>query len=150
MPSCSCTFDIDGVMAEREVLQAKIKRKEDRDRRKAAKAQAERLGLWVKGEIDYSNFYNSPCKLRVALESGDENLPVIQTSHGAHIPYKDGERCFRFAIARREKGWRRNGEQFEVGVYQLDAINEHGIVAGCHKIDWKEIERFAKQEGWAA
>lgn len=46
------------------------------------------------------------------------------------------------------KGWHRNGEQFAVGGYQLDAINEYGIVAGCHVIKWPECIRFATEQGW--
>ncbi len=121
--------------------------------KKRATDQAERLELWFKGEVSYGQFYDCPCKLRVKQghirneETGD--LPKdIQTSHGAAVPYDEGERCFRFAIARRKKGWKRNGEQFKVGVYALDAVNEHGVVAGCHRIGWDEIVRFAKQEGW--
>ena len=62
-------------------------------------------------------------------------------------------RAFRFAIECRERGWKRSEEAyttgpFTVGPYQLDAVNEQGVVAGCHRIAWDEIERFAKLEGW--
>lgn len=73
----------------------------------------------------------------------------VETSKGASFPLADAERAFRFVIARREKGWHRNGEQFQIGDYQLDAVNEHGVVAGCHRLGWAEIERFAKAQGWA-
>lgn len=74
---------------------------------------------------------------------------VVETSKGAAIPWDDAVRLFRFALARRKKGWRRNGETFAAGPYQLDAVNEHGIVAGCHRIGFDEMERLAKKEGVA-
>ncbi|HRT04087.1 MAG TPA: hypothetical protein P5204_00170 [Kiritimatiellia bacterium] len=74
---------------------------------------------------------------------------TVETSKGAVIPWDDAVRLFRFALARRKKGWRRNGETFAVGPYQLDAVNEHGIVAGCHRIGFDEMERLAKKEGVA-
>jgi hypothetical protein len=78
----------------------------------------------------------------------DERERVIETSKGAVVPYADARRAVRFAFAWREKGWHRNGEHCEVGNYELDSINEFGVIAGCHRIAWDEIERLAKQEGW--
>ena len=60
----------------------------------------------------------------------------------------DAKRALSFVLARRAKGWHRNGEQCPVGSYQLDAVNDQGVVAGCHRVDWTEIERFAKTQGW--
>lgn len=74
---------------------------------------------------------------------------TVETSKGAVIPWDDAVRLFRFALARRKKGWRRNGETFAVGPYQLDAVNKSGIVAGCHRIGFDEMERLAKKEGVA-
>lgn len=73
---------------------------------------------------------------------------VIETSHGARISLATGERAFKFIIARRAAGWHRNGEQFPLDNYQLDAITADGITAGCHEITWTEIELFAKSQGW--
>jgi len=106
---------------------------------KKSKTTEKRYWLTCKGYYFPSGV--SKCYLRTDGE-------VIQTSQGASIPYADGERCFRFAIARRKKGWRRNGEQYKVGSYSLYAVNEEGIICGCHRIQWPEILRFAQQEGW--
>ena len=72
------------------------------------------------------------------------------TSHGARVPIEAAERTYKFAVAKRAAGWHRNGEQHEIGMYNLDAVNEQGIVAGCHRISWDEIERFAATQGWSA
>lgn len=101
----------------------------------------EQIKKWIAGLSDHF-----PCSVyRVYLRRSTD---AVQTSRGVTIPLSDAERAFRFAIARRENGWHRNGETFPVGDYQLDAINETGIVAGCHRVSWDEIERLAKQEGW--
>ena len=86
------------------------------------------------------------------LPDGDgkcSGLDNVQTSKGAVIPWDDALKLFRFALARRKKGWRRNGETFAVGPYQLDAVNKSGIVAGCHRIGFDEMERLAKKGGVA-
>ena len=38
--------------------------------------------------------------------------------------------------------------QSDQNTIQLDAINSEGVVAGCHRVSWSEIERVAKLEGW--
>jgi hypothetical protein len=76
-----------------------------------------------------------------------EGLELV-TTKGARVPLADAERTFRFASALRSRGWHRNGENHTVGGYQLDAVNDAGIVAGCHRIAWPEIERFAKAMAW--
>jgi hypothetical protein len=70
----------------------------------------------------------------------------LVTSRGARVPMEAAERTYRFA--KKHPDWHRNGDTHAVGPYQLDAVNAQGIVAGCHRIAWDEIERFAKQEGW--
>lgn len=131
-------------------------------REKVRAEQARRNALtiedWKAGRTNRT-FHDLPVMLRVSEdEAGTEptdgephhKFKIIETSLGARIPYEDGERCFRFAIARRKKGWHRNGEQFQVGHYQLDKVTDIGITAGCHLILWDEVERFARQEGWIA
>jgi hypothetical protein len=85
--------------------------------------------------------YDSPVVLRAF---GGE----LETSKGARVPLTDAERTFRFISARRQGGWHRNGETHAVGHYQLDAVNEAGVVVGCHRVSWGEIEFFASAMGW--
>ena len=72
----------------------------------------------------------------------------VQTSWGARVPLDDARLLYRFAASRKENGWQSNGETFDVGGFRLDRVNEHGIVVGCHRIAWDEIDRFAAAEGW--
>lgn len=112
---------------------------------KAAKllaAMPEITAEWLAGtRHSLPGSLNLPIMLRV---SGDD----METSKGARVPLSDARRTYRFAQLCRAKGWHRNGEQHAIGAYQLDAVNENGVVAGCHRVSWAEIERFAASQGW--
>lgn len=111
----------------------------------ARRAEIDRATIedWLAGKVAHPK-HDWPTMLRL---KGDE----IETSRGAIIPAKAGLKAYIFASALRANGkeWKRNGDKFEVGSYQLDAVNDKGIIAGCHHIHWAEVERFAKLMGWA-
>lgn len=100
------------------------------------------LARWLKGD-DIELPHDSITYLRA---EGDE----LVTSRGARVPLADAKRTYLFAKRLQSKGWRKNGETHAIGSYQLDAVNEQGIVAGCHRISWAEVDRFAQAQGWAA
>lgn len=102
---------------------------------------AEEVAAWLAGSTEVRPSYHWPVMLRA------EGAELV-TTKGARVPLADAERTFRFASALRSRGWHRNGETHTVGGYQLDAVNDAGIVAGCHRIAWGEIERFAKAMAW--
>ena len=77
---------------------------------------------------------------------GDE----VVTSKGARVPLAHAERSFKFCLAMREKGWKRNGHTHHVGMYQIDEISSAEIVAGCHRIQWDTLIAFGKKMGWTA
>lgn len=93
--------------------------------------------------------------LPVMLRREGDGLPgesaEMVTSRGARVPLADAERAYRFAqaVRNRAEGWHKNGETCPVGMYQLDAVNASGIVAGCHRVSWEEVDRFAVSQGWA-
>lgn len=106
------------------------------------KENAEKLANWMAGDLGVRVPYEvSGVRLRAV---GD----LMETSKGATIPLSEAQRAFRFASLKRSAGWHRNGETFPVGDFHLDAINEQGVVAGCHRIAWDEITRFAKAQSW--
>jgi len=72
----------------------------------------------------------------------------VETTKGIRITELEAKLAFRFIAKHRAMGWKRNGEQFPIANYQLDSINEFGIVAGCHRITWDEINRFAMLMEW--
>jgi hypothetical protein len=73
---------------------------------------------------------------------------LVQTSRGVTVPYDHARRTWRIlkAVDRRKKI---RDPHIQVGHYSVDEINSDGVIIGCHHIDWPEIDRFAKQEGWA-
>lgn len=81
------------------------------------------------------------------IESGEE----IESSHGARFHTKSGKRAYQVLRALKASGktFQTNGEKILVAPYQVDSMDEKGNVkAGCHRIEWKVIEDFAKQAGW--
>lgn len=74
---------------------------------------------------------------------------TLETSHGADVPLAHAVKAFRFVKLVRERGetWRKNGRTIRVGHYQIDAIDAGGFTAGCHRINWAEIERLARELG---
>lgn len=96
---------------------------------------------WREGQGNASQSFGSTLVRR----KGD----MLETSRGAVVAWRDAKRVFFFAQAKRRDGesWRRNGEHFRVGIYQLDSIDATGNVqAGCHTIPWHEMESCAVRE----
>tara|TARA_R110002051_G_scaffold322839_2_gene414488 strand:+ start:569 stop:1471 length:903 start_codon:yes stop_codon:yes gene_type:complete len=136
---------------EMEKYKAKALATEKRIQAKAQKEAKVKIAEWIDGKPYVSIPHSVSCVYLRRLESvprGSNESRQIETSQGARIPYDDGKRCFEFILKMRAKGWRKNGEQFKIGMYSLDSVGQDGIVAGCHRIGWKEIERFAKAEAW--
>lgn len=101
---------------------------------------------WRKGETDvmpYRFEIGAPTMLRVR---GD----VIQTSRGAEFPADHGRRAFPLIARVRERGetWRTNGHSIHLGHFRIDEIDAAGNVrAGCHYVEWPEIENCARALG---
>lgn len=132
-----------------EQLRAKAKKSSERERRQAAakKAKFEKecaadISDWLNGtKIGSLPFHLDRVLLR---KRGD----TMETSKGAVVPISEAEKAFRFCVLMREKGWRRNGDRFQIGDFQLDSVSTAGVVAGCHHVHWDEINRFASAMGW--
>ena len=99
---------------------------------------------WVDGETDYlcQQSYG-PIRLRI---KGDE----LQTSRGARVPLDHAVKAFRIIKRLHDKGqaYERNGHTIHLGHFALDAIDPQGnVTAGCHQVEWPEIERVATIAG---
>lgn len=116
---------------------ARLKLQAEKDAKERARQQSA-FNAWLKnGE---SEDYFTPSLFPVAFRvEGNELVSTM----GARVSLKDARRAYRFATSRRSAGWHRNGETCPVGNYSIEAINEQGVVAGCHRITWAEIERLA-------
>lgn len=114
--------------------------KEDRENLARVKQRAS-YEAWMRGE-NMADYYTqfSPSLFPTAFRvEGDE----LVSTHGARVPLQAARVAYRFATSKRGQQWRENGEMCTAGNYRLNAINEQGIVAGCHRISWEEIERLA-------
>lgn len=107
-------------------------------------AQKDEIELWRNGQYRLGDWNMRDWPVCLRCVDGE----TVETSKGAHFSLNDAERTYRFAVTMRERGWHRNGEQHAIGIYRLDAVNAQGVVAGCHRVSWDEIERFAVEQGW--
>lgn len=137
----------DRIAADRRVREAAIRKANA----EAEARNAEQVAKWVAGEPVRFPIAVSKIYLRVVIATNDiSRTELLETSRGVTVPLAEAERAYRFAQRVRATGWRRNGEQFAVGKFQLDSVSEAGIIAGCHHIDWATAEAFAAQQGWLA
>jgi hypothetical protein len=126
-------------------------REEKRERIAREKREAEAMAsqqnayrAWVNSErptgptefyqLDYFNPSLFPTAFRI---EGEE----LVSSKGARVPLQAARIALRFVMRHRATGWHRNGETHQVGMYHLDSVNPQGVVAGCHRITWEELER---------
>ena len=75
---------------------------------------------------------------------------TVETSMRAEFPLTHAVKAFRLIrrVAERGEAWESNGHSLHVGHFAIDRISEDGTThAGCHRIPWAEIERFARQIG---
>jgi hypothetical protein len=116
-----------------------------RDTQAAAERAAENMRIarerehrekWINRE--FNGHLGNPALFRRSLDG-----EAWESSMGVTVPADDFTRALRFVLARRSKGWTANGETCPVGQYQISSVSEHGVVAGCHRVTWSEVERLA-------
>lgn len=100
------------------------------------------LRRWKENQINTIpyNFLPDTIVLRVKNEN-------VETSRGASFPVEHAKKAFPFVRRCREHKvtWHTNGHKIPLGLFQIDKIDETGAVfAGCHKVDYAEIESLAK------
>lgn len=138
-PAGRVTPSAEAIAAERE------RRRLEREREEAERRQA-----WLdgKGSGRFSDA-NGGALLRIIGDPGEPETAQLETSHGACVPLSHAIKAFRFVKLIRESAghWQRNGRVVRVGHYQLDSIDPDGFNAGCHRINWPEIERVARLAG---
>lgn len=119
--------------------------------------QAERRAAWLRGDgQSYSGLTDERggAVIRATGVQRDESGAIIggtlQTSQGASAPLPHAIRAFRFLKLCHDKGraWEANGRTIRVGHYRIDRVEPSGdFVAGCHRINWGETERLARELG---
>ena len=139
----SLPADLSGMVAECQAIEKREKARKQREEAKRAREEQERIRQWANGETDYCPSNGQAIRLRV---KGDE----LQTSRGARVPLDHAIKAFRVIKRLRNKGesYQRNGHTIHLGHFALDAIDPQGnVTAGCHHVEWEEIERVATLAG---
>ena len=135
--------DLSGMVAECQAIEKREKARKQRAEAKRAREEQERIRQWANGETDYCPSNGQGIRLRI---KGDE----LQTSRGARVPLDHAIKAFRVIKRLRSKGesYERNGHTIHLGHFALDAIDPQGnVTAGCHHVEWEEIERVATLAG---
>lgn len=130
-----------------EKIKEQIDKQRQLERTKATKLkelEKQNLELWKIGEFN-GNFHslnNQYLRLKDA--------ETVETTKGATFPFSHAVLAYKKVIQCREKQetWHRNGSEIRVGNFHIDSIDEKGNVkAGCHFVDFAEINRFATLTG---
>lgn len=118
------------------VQREELHRREDAER--AATYDAD-LKRWMKGERVNRHFE----EVRLRLMDGR-----VETTTNQHATPAGSRKAYRFAMKHRVVGWTANGETQSLDQFPIQRINSEGVQVGCTFIEWREIDRFAKQQGW--
>jgi hypothetical protein len=121
--------------AERERMVQEHRAKVEATERKYREEFPAKLAEWRTGERRH--FPHEGCDGKTYFRLNGE---VLQSSKGVDIPLDEARAAIAFILSKRKEGWRKNGERYPVAGYELDSICEAGIVAGCHRFDWAEVE----------
>jgi hypothetical protein len=140
---------LDRAQATADRLQARWRAQEAA--RKAAAWQAGEPGAHYRGDDG-----NGGAMLRAIdpeIDGCEVRGGTLETSLGAEVPLPHAFRVFRFVKHCRETGqaWREGESRpahIRAGHFALNSIDESGnFKAGCHRINWSEIERLAAELG---
>ena len=116
---------------------------------KQDEANRAHMERWARGEED-RKFHTTKVYLRASTDGS-----IVETSHGADVPYHSARTLYRYIRRKRETGfigcsrYSINGEPVTVGDFKLSTLTQEGVVIGCHNISWEEVDRLAKVEGWS-
>jgi hypothetical protein len=136
---------------EREIQEREI---QEREQQQALELE-EKCNLWRRNELKAPLPYGAPTMLRIEPDGRH-----VQTSKGARVSVEAARKALRFVSVilmrvhapingdnlpeSEQIAWKRNGETFPIGIYQLDKVMMDGTVhAGCHIISREEQTRLA-------
>lgn len=121
-------------------LRAEREREAQRLREIERQKQLRDFEAWKQGHGDAGAFNRNLFPVAFRIEENE-----LVSTLGARVPLESARVALRFILRKRGQDWRENGETCPVGHYRLNAINGAGIVAGCHRVTWEEIDRIAPQ-----
>lgn len=107
---------------------------------------SEQSAQWMRGELrtyDLAARHINPVMLRLVRNDAGEP-DMVETSHGAFVPYKDAVRLLGLVRSGYTIGQVTNRV---IGGFPLRKITAESVEIGCHTIPVKEIERLAATLG---
>lgn len=115
-----------------------LRRQQQRDAERQAELEKD-VPAWLAGEPVGLYGYSA-----ILLRLKDSE--TVETSAGASFSLEDAKRLL--PVIRGGQAYQHNGHSLRAGQFRIDSIDEAGnLVAGCHKINRQEIERFASTLG---
>ncbi|MDB5158300.1 MAG: hypothetical protein JWR50_3007 [Mucilaginibacter sp.] len=78
----------------------------------------------------------------------NQSAERIETTQRVEIPIAIGKQFYALVLATIAQGGFKNCPHKLMDLYEILEINARFIRVGCHKISLKEINSFAKQQGW--
>lgn len=133
--------DIDTVLNEHKVALDKAKKASDRKEKAKQKQLMKNAEKWRSNTLEpgQSIYGLSKTLMRV---NGDN----IETSKNANFPIEHAKKAFKLIRAVKEKGetWTNDNHEIRLGYYKIDKIDNKGnVTAGCHYVEWDQIELCA-------
>jgi hypothetical protein len=76
---------------------------------------------------------------------------TVETSQGATFPADHTTKAYRLLITLHNAGktYHRNGHSIHLGHFVVDTFENDVVRAGCHQVQWSEVENCAKLLGIA-
>lgn len=111
------------------------------------KLNAEKRRDWIAGVDKHIGYGVFPYPM---LRIKPTDSATVETSMRAEFPLAHAVKAFRFIkrVAESGEAWQSNGHRFRIGLFAIERITGDGtVIAGCHRIPWAEIERFARKIG---
>jgi len=117
-------------------FQERIKTAKQDEQKRILAEQRIKIQKWIKGKLSTLTNAIQDIFLRVAMD-GEQ----VETSKGARVTYQAAKVLYSMIKAGEDiKG-------FQIDGYTVIGINGT-LKIGCHEIDRKEVERFAKSQKW--
>ena len=111
----------------------------------------EAIELWKNGErIAKYEHMNALRNINAVYMRPWGDDKQIHTSHNAQFPINQGIVAFKHILdcVKNKTEWKTNGHTIKLGHFHIDKIDSKGnVTAGCHYVEYSEIERNAKLLG---
>ena len=120
------------------------RRRQERRLTLAKQRKVEELkAQWLRDETAYfPRGYSGGTLLRV---HGNE---CLETSLGIRMEFDEALRVYRIIKALRARQKWEDNASYPIAGYAVNRVTPEGVIAGCHRVSWAEIERIAGELKW--